>query len=109
MKKRWEILVRPPRYSMPIQVRIPSALSALHNFITILDPADNNEILQEIEQDGQFNGRHDDSSGVGNMDLDIFGVLAAGDVTEEERLSSSNRQDIIAEEMWQQYLEYIDE
>lgn len=94
---------------MPIQVRIPSALSALHNFITILEPNDNSEILQEIERDGDFNGCHDASSGVDSLDLGTFGVLAAGDVSEEERLRSTNRQDLIAEEMWQQYLEYTDD
>jgi hypothetical protein len=40
LKRRFRILVIPPEYSVKVQAQIPSALSAIHNFIKIHDPND---------------------------------------------------------------------
>ncbi|KAF4616740.1 hypothetical protein D9613_008850 [Agrocybe pediades] len=37
LKKRWDILNRPPQFSMDIQAKIPPALAAVHNFIMEID------------------------------------------------------------------------
>ena len=40
MKRRFRILLLAPEYSLEIQVRIPAALAAIHNFIRSHDPDD---------------------------------------------------------------------
>lgn len=38
LKRRFRILIIPPEYSVKVQAQIPSALCAIHNFIQIYDP-----------------------------------------------------------------------
>jgi hypothetical protein len=45
LKKRWAILMWPPQFNMNIQVKIPPALAALHNFILDHNPHDIDEYL----------------------------------------------------------------
>ncbi|KAJ3744534.1 hypothetical protein EV360DRAFT_13721, partial [Lentinula raphanica] len=40
IKKRWMILVLPPKYDMGLQAQIPASLAALHNFILDHDPTE---------------------------------------------------------------------
>ncbi|KAF8152261.1 hypothetical protein B0H34DRAFT_663890, partial [Crassisporium funariophilum] len=67
MEKCWDILVRPPKYPMLVQVHVPSGHSALHNFITIHNPSGNNDLLKELDAEG-------DGS---------YGDLAIGDTSQE--------------------------
>lgn len=48
IKKRWAILIRPPEYSMAVQVRIFPALAAIHNFIRIHDSQDVQDFEDEV-------------------------------------------------------------
>ena len=43
MKCRFRILLLAPEYNLEIQARIPAALAAIHNFICLHDPNDDDE------------------------------------------------------------------
>lgn len=93
MKKRWAILTWPPQFDMSIQVQVPPALVALHNFIMDHDPQDVDEYLAGNETDldpipGQPHG---------------FGDLAAGVVSRTEKTRATTLRDQIAERMWTNY------
>lgn len=95
VKKRWIILTRPPQYSMAIQARIPCALGALHNFILSHDSTDLDNFSDE---DIDLNpGQHCDS----------VGTLADDAISREERSRVADNRDQIAQEMWNQYQQYI--
>ncbi|KIL55984.1 hypothetical protein M378DRAFT_39058, partial [Amanita muscaria Koide BX008] len=89
LKQRFQILYQPPKYSMDIQVLIPSALCALHNAIRRYDPDeitlfdDNTEVLQP--------GHHDQGS------------LAEGQPNQDVRERANARRDQIAQQMWDDY------
>jgi hypothetical protein len=95
VKKRWVILAQPPQYSMAVQARIPCALAALHNFILSHDSTDLNNFSEEdVDLDP---GQHHDS----------LGSLADSTISREERSRAANNRDRIAQEMWNQYQQYI--
>jgi len=84
---------------MSIQVLIPPALAALHNFIRKYDP-------DEIEMYAD-----DETLEVG---LEIgaragsVGELGTGSVTREETDRANERRDRIAGAMWEQYQGYLE-
>lgn len=93
VKKRWTILMRPPEYSMTIQVRIFPALAAIHNFIRIHDTEDIHDFDDEI-CDPHPSAR--------------TGQLATSLVSPAERERAADRRDEIAQQMWDDYLEYLE-
>lgn len=93
IKKRWAILIRPPEYSMAVQVRIFPALAAIHNFIRIHDSQDVQDFEDEVY--GPQSSIH-------------LGQLATSLVTPAERERAADRRDEIAQQMWDDYLEYLE-
>jgi len=91
LKRRFRILLLPPEYALDIQARIPSALSVIHNFITIHDPGES-EPDEADEADVGF-GAGD--TGVAAAELGAGGPGAQGD--------AGNLRDNIAEAMWVDY------
>jgi hypothetical protein len=85
---------------MDIQVCIPAALAALHNFILQHDSIEWAEILRA--QDVK-----DPDPGV-RPDLD-FGDLARGATTAQEKCRSEAQRDKIAAAMWDSYQIYLRE
>jgi len=76
---------------MEIQVLIPSALAALHNFIRQYDPKDLDTLDENLP----------------NFEMDInpasTGELGTGPATSNEREQANSRRDMIAGAMWEQY------
>jgi len=91
LKRCFRILLLPPEYVLNIQARIPSALSVIHNFITIHDPGES-ELDKADEADIGF-GAGD--TGVVGTELGAGGPGAQGD--------AGNLRDNIAEAMWVDY------
>jgi hypothetical protein len=56
MKNQFNILKQSPQYAMSVQVCIPLALCALHNFIVEHDPKDMEIDLDEDKHCGPQNG-----------------------------------------------------
>ncbi|KAF9060758.1 hypothetical protein BDP27DRAFT_1491380 [Rhodocollybia butyracea] len=99
VKKRWVILTRPAQYDMDVQVRIPPALAALHNFILQFDPADIKNLLENQE--------FDETEGQELPDISQFGGLAEGPPTSDEKAMAEKKRDEIAQSMWEQYQEWL--
>ena len=59
LKNRFHILLLPVRYTLEIQVRIPVALCAIHNFITLNNPVD----ISDDDYDDLSGSDEDDDSG----------------------------------------------
>lgn len=76
------------------QVRILPALCAIHNFIRRYDP-------QEITD---FDGGDEDLAI--DAELRDIGELAAGPPTRDARERAGTRRERIADEMWQDYLNW---
>ena len=96
LKRRFRILRLSTEYDMSIQVMIPPALAALHNFIQQYDP-------EEIHE-------YDDEAADPEMDHDHQaspGALGVGLTTPAETLRANERRDKIAHEMWEQYQQYL--
>lgn len=93
LKRRFRILVIPPEYSVKVQAQIPSALCAIHNFIRIHDP-------QEDEPSNILNSEY--SSSIPNPGDD--GVRQVN-IAEEDTVfdNVTIRRDKIAQEMWDSY------
>lgn len=88
LKGRFDILQRAPQYDMEVQIRIPSALCALHNFIRRYDPDD---ITPDAEPKLQaFDGGE--------------GSLGNGPANQDAREQANSRRDEIAQQMWEDYL-----
>ena len=101
IKRRWRILSLPPEYSMTIQARIPAALAALHNFIREhdLNPEEDEVLQQGVQEldDNIIDQR--ERYGPGTF---INSGLTAGNFADARR-------DAIASQMWEDYLQYIEE
>ncbi|RDX40428.1 hypothetical protein OH76DRAFT_1324299, partial [Lentinus brumalis] len=95
LKERYDILNNPPNFSMDIQIRIPPALAAMHNFILRYDPDDLEVVLQGMDGDDQ---RHEDP-----IPTLADGLLATGAITRREETRASAKQDRIAMKMWADY------
>ncbi len=78
---------------MEIQARIPSALAGIHNFIFCYDPT-------EVE-----NMADTPDPAPGDLSVEQeFGLLARGAPTHAERTCARDKQDRIAQSMWESYL-----
>ena len=93
LKWCFRILLTASEYSLEIQARIPAALCTIHNFIRTHDTDDTDDILTEPEFIDHASDDHDDAS-----------IAAA---VEADR--SSNRHDIIAQQMWDGYMQICSE
>lgn len=81
---------------MAIQVQIPAALAATHNFIMDHDPHDIEEYLAG-------NDEEDLDPNPGQPTANEFGTLADGVVTQVEKDRATSKQDEIAQAMWNDY------
>jgi hypothetical protein len=90
LKRCFKILVVPPELSLNIQVRIPLALAAIHNFIRKHNPDELEELL-EAEMEREVEGTYDE------------GDLADGPPTEAARGRMNRKRDEIAQDMWVAY------
>ena len=93
LKRRFQILQLAPKYNMDIQGRLPTALSALHNFIRTHDPDDETE-LQEISMDIVDEGP---GPFIPAVELEAGGELGT---SRNWAVALRNR---IASELWAQY------
>ena len=96
LERRFRILRSAPEYSMDIQVLIPPALAALHNFIREWDP-------EEIPEEITGYGDDDELDYQVHPHPESLGELAMGVVTPREREQANERRDKIAADMWDQY------
>jgi len=87
LKRRFVILTHPPEYNMSVQVRIPPALGAVHNFIRKYDPHE----IHEFDDVG------------GDPTPGGYGVLGEGPAQQHEILHATSTRNRIAELMWQSY------
>jgi hypothetical protein len=89
LKRRFRILLLAPEYSLQIQARIPAALCAIHNFIRLHDPAENETLADndDTENDTQVDHDHEASAAVA-AEID----------------TPSTKRDHIAQAMWDNYL-----
>jgi hypothetical protein len=90
LKRRFRILVVPPELDMHWQARLPAALAAVHNFIRDRDPTDIDDIADPIDPDPGAR----------------VGELSQGLPRGAERDRANRRRDVIAEDMWNQYMAY---
>jgi hypothetical protein len=88
LRRHFRILLLAPEYSLDIQARIPSALSAIHNFIRIHDS--NEGVIAD-------NGGDPDGSAFDHDHVAQAPAAAAND-------KPSARQDAIAGMMWADYM-----
>ncbi|KAJ7182312.1 hypothetical protein C8R43DRAFT_1144087, partial [Mycena crocata] len=103
IKHRWSILTRPPHYNMEVQAKIPSALVALHNFILEHDTADLDRwIIDEQAQDNFRGSRRD-------QEIDFGCLSTSSRVSPAEKRHAEDIRDGIAQDMWNDYVQYIDE
>jgi hypothetical protein len=89
LKRHFRILLLSPEYSLEIQARIPSALSAIHNFIRIHD-SDEGVIAAD-------NSGDPDGSAFNHDHVAPAPAAAAND-------EPSARRDVIAGMMWADYV-----
>ena len=87
LKRRFRILFLAPEYNLQIQARIPAALCAIHNFISVHDPAED-----------PFPSDDDND----NAPLDHDHQASAAAATEIDEPSTIR--DPIAQAMWDDYL-----
>jgi hypothetical protein len=98
LKNRFKILYFPPHYPLDFQVRIPVALSALHNFIRENDH-DEGEIPTDPYQSAYTPFSPD-------IDAD-HGSGFIGEDDDEATSEVKQRRMDIANEMWNSYLNYM--
>ncbi|EEB88798.1 hypothetical protein MPER_13187 [Moniliophthora perniciosa FA553] len=100
LKAKWGVLIRPVRYSMDIQVKIPLALMAIHNLIMEYDPVESLAAIQDPIED--FYDPAADPEAGGDLAISMI-------VSEEEIQRSLHRRDEIAQAMWDSYLVELQE
>jgi hypothetical protein len=89
LKRRFRILLLAPEYSLQIQARIPAALCAVHNFISIHDPAEGTILTvdDDDDNDAALDHGHEAFAATAEIDTPLM------------------RRDGIAQAMWDDYLE----
>jgi hypothetical protein len=94
-KRRFRLMVAAPEYDIHTQSKIPYAMAALHNFIRIHDPDDNATTPNDHTE-----GSH---SQVPQSLHEIDPENLGGNISQAERNGASERRDIIAKAMWEDY------
>jgi DDE superfamily endonuclease len=118
LKNRFRILLLPPEYDMGTQARIPPALCALHNFIRHHDPLEiidfDNEVGSEDDEgdeddEGEAHGEGEgEAQGEGEGEArSEHGELSSSAVGPHERERAGRKRDEIANEMWDQYQQFL--
>lgn len=92
LKMCFVILTHPAEYDMAIQVRIPPAFCAVHNFIRIHDADEIDDFLPDIQDQNP---------------REFYGELAAGPAVRAEKERSEIKQDNIAQAMWESYQDLV--
>jgi hypothetical protein len=105
VKACFNITEQPPRYPMTVQVRIPPALCAMHNFILRHDPDDNVD-EEEDEEEGE-EGEEGEGDEEEEVDLCLLGNLGIGAITHDIQVRASKNRDHIASEMWKDYTAWL--
>jgi hypothetical protein len=95
-----KILVVPAEYSMHIQAHILAALMAVHNFIREHDPNEINEYRRNPIHDLQCGHQSEQPSDR---------QLSDGQLDQDSHMQAEARRDSIAEAMWIQYQEILQE
>ena len=102
LKRCFQVLRDPPEYDMDTQTLIPPALAALHNFIWQYDPDEiqmyGDDAPLDLPSPALHMGPHPET----------LGELQMYEVTPAERVQAKERQDQIANSMWQQYQQYLE-
>src|ERR1700733_3755611 len=93
LKKRFRILLIGPEYDITIQAQIPAALCAIHNFIRIHDPQE-----EELEDNGDTNSGGHTGDGFARQVSNIEGNDAV-----------THRRNMIAQAMWSSYQHILQE
>ena len=100
LKQHFWILLLPPHYSLDFQARIPVALCALQNFI------------QEIDHNEGAIPTDSHQTAHTPFPSDIDDVHDGGFIVEDDDEANSEvklRRKNIANEMWQSYLDYMED
>ena len=114
IKRRFRILLLPPKYSIEVQAFIPVALSVLHNLIKFHSQNQDNDSVQDwtsaVEQGDVRGGEASEGGGI-NEPEDGTGPVEE-DVVEDElpsldQLSVKAIRDAISEVMWDNYQRYL--
>ncbi|CAA7270773.1 unnamed protein product [Cyclocybe aegerita] len=92
LKKRWDILNRPPQYDLSIQAKIPAGLGSVHNFIM-----DHNETDLEHYLDQEPTPENNTSTG----------ALGDGLISHVERARATALRDEIATQMRNDYQQFL--
>jgi hypothetical protein len=92
VKRRFRLMVAAPEYSLEVQGKIIRAICVLHNFIRVHNP-DEDLGVTDVELSRRMPRRSAADFG--------------GSVSAEERTNANMRRDEIAQQMWEQYQEYI--
>jgi hypothetical protein len=100
LKRRFRILLLSPEYKMQIQARIPAALCALHNYITINDPNEGTLPQAAVVNDNPSHQGQPDEATSDDMDTDADASSSA---------NSNALRDDIATQMWNDYQIYMQE
>jgi hypothetical protein len=95
LKRRFRILLLAPEYSLEVQARIPAALAAVHNFISIHDPHDHPISSTTPQADGALHMYDDDSD-----DHEDFAIQVGAPANSIH----DQRRDMIAQKMWDDYV-----
>ena len=95
LKHHFHILILGPEYQYSIQAQIPAALCAIHNFIHINNPSEEDSEIGGAEE--QYNQQADAGDGV----MHCIGFQESADDTVVARC------DRIATEMWTSYQEVL--
>jgi hypothetical protein len=90
LKHRFRILLLAPEYSLQVQARIPAALCAIHNFISIHDPAE--DTILTVDD-------NDNNAPLDDHDHEAPAAAAAAEID-----TPSAKRDYIAQAMWDDYL-----
>ena len=90
-------MVAAPEYDIHTQAKIPYALAALHNFIRIHDPEDNATASYDH---AELDGGHSQTS---QSSHEINPENLGGNISQAERNRASEKRDVIAKAMWEDY------
>jgi hypothetical protein len=88
-------LLLAPEYSLEVQARIPAALAAVHNFISIHDPCDQPMSSTTPNGPGAGHSMYDDN----DEDVTLLGAPGLNDPDDHDL-----RRDMIAQKMWDDYV-----
>jgi hypothetical protein len=91
---------------MDIQVQIPAALAALHNFIRQYDPQEDDmpaDNLLDFQRERNLESVQEPM----DCNPESIGELGTGPPTPNERDRANERRDKIAADMWEQYQQYL--